>query len=275
LQQKKSLVASGNNISKPIIRTNKFTRYYRISRIILHTIVGFIIAGIMLPFTSKPLKLKLISWWCKHLLGVFNIGVIYTGNVPQNPQSLQNCLVVANHISWADIHALTSIIPVRFIAKSEIRNWPILGYLANKANALFIDRAKRHDAAKTVNSTKLSLIAGDNICLFPEGTTTDGTELKVFKGSLIQAAIEAKSTILPVVIRYALPDGSPNIEAAYAGETTLPESMQLMLSQKNPIVSLLFLSPISLESVVNRHFGRRSLTLHLEGLIRQELGFIR
>jgi len=182
-------------------------------------------------------------------------------------------MVVANHISWADIHALTSLVPVRFIAKSEIKTWPIFGYLANKANALFIDRAKRQDAAKTVNMAKLSLIAGDNICLFPEGTTTDGTQLKSFKSSLIQAAIEAKSTILPVVIRYPLLDGNVNTEAAYAGETTLPESMQLMLSQKKPTVAIHFLAPISHESYINQHLDRRGLTQHLEDLIRQELNF--
>lgn len=239
---------------------------------ILHTIVGFIIAGLMLPFAKKSLKLKLISWWCKHLLGAFNIRLSYTGNVPQKPQTLQNCLVVANHISWADIHALTSLLPVRFIAKAEIKTWPIFGYLA-KTNALFIDRAKRHDAAKTVNATKQSLMSGDNICLFPEGTTTDGTQLKPFKSSLIQAAIEAKSTILPVVIRYTLADGSVNTEAAYAGDITLPESMQLMLSQKKPTVNLHFLVPISHESYLNQHLDRRGLTQHLEDLIRHELGF--
>ena len=239
---------------------------------IFHTIIGFVIAGLILQFASKPLKLKLISWWCKHLLGAFNIRVTYTGNVPKKPQTLQNCLIVANHISWADIHSITSLIPTRFIAKSEIKSWPIFGYLA-KTNALFIDRAKRQDAVKTVNMAKQSLLSGDNICLFPEGTTTDGTQLKPFKSSLIQAAIEAKSTILPVVIRYTLADGSPNIEAAYAGETTLPESMQLMLSQKKPTVSLHFLAPITYADFLNQHLDRRSLTQHLEDLIRHELGF--
>ncbi len=251
-----------------ILRTYKITRYYRIVRVILHTLVGFFIAGILLPLSSKPRKLKLISWWCKHLLNAFNIKVSTSGNVPTDPHAMHNTMVVANHISWADIHALTSLLPLRFIAKYEISTWPVFGYLATKANALFIDRSKRRDAAKTVAMTKQSLLAGDNICLFPEGTTTDGTEIKPFKSSLIQAAIEAKSMIQPVVIRYPLKHGDINTELAYAGDTTLPESMQLALSQKYPEVHLHFLPAIPAEYYLARYNDRRLLTEHVETLIR-------
>jgi 1-acyl-sn-glycerol-3-phosphate acyltransferase len=251
-----------------ILRTYKITRYYRIVRVILHTLVGFFIAGIVLPVSSKPHKLKLISWWCKYLLNAFNIRVTATGNVPTNPNNMYNTMVVANHISWADIHALTSILPLRFIAKFEISTWPVFGYLATKANALFIDRAKRRDAAKTVAITRQSLLSGDNICLFPEGTTTDGTEIKPFKSSLIQAAIEAKATIQPVVVRYPLSDGRANTELAYAGNTTLRESMQLALSQKYPQVHLHFLPAIPAEHYLAHYNDRRLLTEYVELLIR-------
>jgi 1-acyl-sn-glycerol-3-phosphate acyltransferase len=237
--------------------------------VILHTIVGFFIAGVLLPLSRKPLKLKLISWWCKHLLHAFNIKVVVTGDVPQHPHSMHNTMVIANHISWADIHALTSLLPLRFIAKYEISTWPVFGYLATKANALYIDRAKRRDAAKTVAMTRQSLLSGDNICLFPEGTTTDGTLIKPFKSSLMQAAIEAKATLQPVVIRYPLKDGGVNTELAYAGDTTLPESMQLALSQKYPTVHLHFLPAIPAADYLTHYNDRRLLTEYVEGLFRQ------
>ena len=249
-------------------QTNAITRYFRISRIILHTLVGFFIAGIMLPLVSKPMKLRLISWWCKHLLAAFNIRVISKGHIPP-ANGLLNTMFVGNHISWADIHALNSMVPVRFVAKSEIRGWPIFGYLANKANALFIDRSKRHDAARIVDTTASSLKAGDNLCLFPEGTTTDGTEMKSFKSSLIQAAIQANATIWPVAIRYPLADGGINTKIAYAGDTTLPESMNAVLRQKYPVVELTFLQPIHVSELANK--DRRALTLQIEQQIRQEL----
>lgn len=249
-------------------QTNAITRYFRISRIILHTLVGFVIAGLMFPLVKKPVKLRLTRWWCKHLLSAFNIRVISKGHIPPT-HDLFNTMFVGNHISWADIHALNSLVPLRFVAKSEIRGWPIFGYLANKANALFIDRSKRHDAARIVDTTVTSLKAGDNLCLFPEGTTTDGTEMKSFKSSLIQAAIQAESTIWPVAIHYPHADGSINTEMAYAGETTLPESMQAVLRQKSPVVELTFLQPIHVNELTNK--DRRTITSHIEHQIRQAL----
>lgn len=250
-----------------IPQTNWLIRYFRISRIIFHTLIGIFITATLLPLVSKSTKLHLISWWCKQLLAAFNIKVISKGCIPPTT-TLGNTMFVGNHISWADIHALNSLVPVKFIAKSEIQNWPIFGYLA-KVNALFIDRTKRHDAARVVDITAQSLQAGDNLCLFPEGTTTDGSEMKSFKSSLIQAAIQAKATIRPFVIRYPLPDGSINTHMAYAGDITLPESMNAVLNQKNPVVELTFLTPISLADTTTP--DRRELTLHIEQLVRQEL----
>lgn len=235
----------------------------------MHTLLGLALASILLPLASKPQKAKLIKWWCKHLLGAFNLRVISHGHVPAANTPLTTTMFVANHISWADIHALNSIVSVRFIAKSEIRNWPIFGYLVSRANTLFIDRSKRQDAKRTIDIAAQSLQSGDNLCLFPEGTTTDGTSIKPFKSSLIQAAILSGATIWPVAIRYPHPDGGVNVDVAYAGETTMAESMQQILSQKQPVIELHFLAPILPKDFANQ--DRRELTMRVETLIRHHL----
>lgn len=181
-------------------------------------------------------------------------------------------MFIANHISWLDIHALNSIQPLRFVAKSDIGDWPVFGYLVRKANTLFIEREKRQHAARIVDVITKSLQAGDNICLFPEGTTTDGTEIKPFKSSLIQAAISAGAAIYPVAIRYPCNDNSTNTEMAYAGDTTLLESMKLILRQKQPVVELHFLPPIPTAEPAVRVIGRRVLTQKIENQIRVKLG---
>ncbi len=230
-----------------------------------------LIASLVLPLASKSLKLRLIRWWCRRLLAAFNLRVISQGHIPLKNEPLRKIMFVANHISWTDIHAINSVVTLRFIAKSEIKSWPVFGYLANKANALFIDRDKRHDAARIVNTAALSLEAGDNLCFFPEGTTTDGTELQPFKSSLIQAAIQANATIWPVAIRYPCSNGSINTGVAYAGETTMRESMQQILLQKYPVVELHFLAPITIAELADQDKDRRTLTLHIEYLIRNKL----
>lgn len=177
------------------------------------------------------------------MLRAFNIKVVTYGEPPS--PDIQGVMFVANHISWSDIHALNSLIPLRFIAKSDIKSWPVFGYLVTKANTLFIDRNKRQDAGRIVEITAESLMAGDNLCFFPEGTTTEGALVLPFKGSVLQAAISANSHVWPVAIRYVNETGGINTEIAYAGETTLIESMQKVLKQKNPVIELHFLEPIN------------------------------
>lgn len=212
----------------------------------------------MLPFVGKNPKLLLIKWWCGGLLRAFNIKVVTYGELPA--PNIQGVMFVANHISWSDIHALNSLIPLRFIAKSDIKSWPVFGYLVTKANTLFIDRSKRQEAGRIVEITAESLIAGDNLCFFPEGTTTDGTGTEgalvlPFKSSVLQAAISANTHVWPVAIRYTNENGSINTEMAYAGETTLVESMQKVIGQKNPVIELHFLEPINTDGQ-----NRRDLT---------------
>jgi 1-acyl-sn-glycerol-3-phosphate acyltransferase len=230
-----------------------------------------LVAGLLLPLLRKPHKAQIIRWWCRRLLAAFNLQVVSHGHVPLKNVALSKTMFVANHISWTDIHALNSMVPVRFIAKSEIKTWPIFGYLVQRANTLFIDRSKRHDAGRIVDTVVLSLEAGDNLCFFPEGTTTDGTEMKPFKSSLIEAAILAHATIQPIAIRYPGPNNSINTAMAYAGETTMLESMQNILRQKHPLVELHFLPPISLADLATADQDRRLLTRHIQQMIAQKL----
>jgi len=254
-------------------QTNKPTRYYRIFRVIVHTLVGLFISGVVLPLVNKTQQAWLIQWWCKHLLAAFNIQVVRSGFMPDSKIYPTKTMFVGNHVSWSDIHALSSTLPLRFIGKSDIKHWPIFGYLAIKCNTLFIDRSKKRDAKRTIDVAVESLRQGDNLCLFPEGTTTDGTKMQPFKTSLIQAALEAEATIWPVAIFYPNEQGTANIKVAYADETSLPESMQNILAQQQPVLELHFLPPISPQQAAQ--FDRRSLTLHLETLIRAQLGLVK
>ena len=234
------------------------TRSYRISRIVIHTFIGLAIAAIVLPMLNKPHKLAIIKWWCGGLLRAFHIKISTFGTLP--PANTQGVMFVANHVSWSDIHALNSLIALRFIAKSDIKSWPIFGYLVTKANTLFIDRNKRQEAGRIVQISAESLIAGDNLCFFPEGTTSDGSGIEgkqvlPFKSSVLQAAIDANTRIWPIALRYVNADGSINTQMAYAGDTNLIDSMSQIINQKNALIELHFLAPIQATD-----YDRRGLT---------------
>lgn len=216
---------------------------FRTCRMVLHTLYGVFVAGIILPRLDPQQRNRAISRWSASLLDLLNIRVVAEGVVPQ--QVLSNTMFIANHISWVDIHALNSIHTSRFIAKSEIRQWPVFGFFATSVNTLFIDREKRHEAGKIVDTTRKALQAGDCICFFPEGTTTDGTEVKPFKGSLLQAAIEAKSEVRPFSIHYPDAENRVNTEMSYWGEMSLIESMHNVIRQKQATVVLRFADPIN------------------------------
>ena len=220
----------------------------------------------MLPLVNIAQKRRIIKWWCGGLLRAFHIQVNTFGSLP--PANVQGIMFVANHISWADIHALNSLIPLRFVAKSDIKDWPIFGYLVTKANTLFIDRSKRQEAGRIVETVAGSLKAGDNLCYFPEGTTTDGTHMLAFKSSVLQAAINANTQLWPLAIRYINEDGSINTEMAYAGETSMMASMKLIMMQKNAVVELHFLAPIQATSR-----DRRELTDAAFQAIKAKLAF--
>ena len=216
---------------------------FRTCRMVLHTLYGVFVAGIILPRLDPQQRNRAISRWSASLLDLLNIRVVAEGVVPQ--QVLSNTMFIANHISWVDIHALNSIHTSRFIAKSEIRQWPVFGFFATSVNTLFIDREKRHEAGKIVDTTRKALQAGDCICFFPEGTTTDGTKVKPFKGSLLQAAIEAKSEVRPFSIHYPDVEEGINTEMSYWGEMSLIESMRNVIRQKQATVVLRFADPIN------------------------------
>jgi len=186
-------------------------------------------------------------------LTTLNIRLVTHGRLPDD--DLSSAMFVANHVSWVDIFALNGVRALRFIAKSEIRSWPMLGWLCEKGNTLFIERTKRRSVSRIVKLTADCLRAGDSLCFFPEGATSDGTELKAFKGSLMQAAIDTKSPIWPVAIRYPKPGGGANTEMAYFDDMNLLQSLKQVLAQRSPVVELHFLP-----SIATYGHDRRSLS---------------
>lgn len=248
----------------PDQRTSIPRQLFRLTRLGLHIIYGVAVAATLLPHLTTIRRNRTIRRWSRQFLAILNIRVIARGAVPN--EAVHSTMFVANHISWLDIHALNSIHPVRFIAKSDIRSWPILGWLVAQANTLFIDRERKQDASRMVATVADSLQAGDCLCYFPEGTTTDGTELRPFKGSLMQAVVDTGTVIQPFSIRYPRSDGSVNTAMAYHGETTMWQSLRMVLMQPQPIVELDFSAPIS-----SAGHERRGLCLMARQAITKQL----
>ncbi|QHJ01482.1 1-acyl-sn-glycerol-3-phosphate acyltransferase [Xylophilus rhododendri] len=160
--------------------------------------------------------------WAARMLAILNIGLRVEGQRPAGGP----LLLVSNHTSWLDILAIQSARRSRFIAKSEIRAWPLVGVVAAGAGTLFIERASRRDALRTVHRTAEALAAGDIVAVFPEGTTGDGSRLLPFHGNLLQAAISSGAAALPVGVHFVdAASGQRSGVATYIDDDTLIGSL--------------------------------------------------
>lgn len=120
--------------------------------------------------------------------------------------------LVANHASWLDIPALRAVNLIYFVAKSEVRDWPVVGYVTHACGTIYIARRRSH--AKRQEEVLRERIASDQLlCFFPEGTSTDGLRVLSFKSSLFSVFFLDKGgadlLVQPVTIRYVPPAGQP------------------------------------------------------------------
>lgn len=175
-------------------------------------------------------------------------------------------MLVANHVSWLDIFAIDAVVPVRFVAKSEIRGWPLLGWLTEQAGTIFIRQARRHDTLRVNATVAAALAKGDIFAVFPEGTTSDGTALGNFHSSLTQPALDAHALVQPVALRYTRADGTLCTGVSYAGERTLRDTLIEITAEAAIDVEVTFLPPLETRG---RH--RREITRAAAEAIRATL----
>lgn len=221
-----------------------------------HFVLGLLTALLVLSRLPASAREERIRRWCARLLDILGVRVVMRGHVPDG--TARGVLFVANHISWLDIWALKQLYPVDFVAKAEIRGWPLMGWLAERCGTLFVERHRRHDTGRVMSGVEQALRQGRCLCFFPEGTTTDGSELKPFKPSLFQAAINANAPVWPVAIRYPAADGSINRAVAYCGAITLWQSLCAVLRQREIPIELTFAAPLAAAGQERRHLAQQA-----------------
>jgi 1-acyl-sn-glycerol-3-phosphate acyltransferase len=189
---------------------------------------------------------RVVSLWSRAML--VSLGVRLKIQTTQT-QASQASLVVSNHISWMDILALQAALPVVFVAKSEIKSWPVLGWMVALAGTCFIDRSRR-TALRTVHTTLTShLQAGQSVCIFPEGTTSDGAQVLPFHAGLLQAAIEAAVPVQPIRLHYS------HRAAAYIDDMTLLGSLGNILLTPRLQVTVQLLPDLSAHGATRQALG--------------------
>lgn len=131
-------------------------------------------------------------------------------------------LVVSNHLSYLDIIVLSAAMPCFFVAKMEIGGWPFFGRAARSGGTIFVDRGSLQSAQSVAQQMKERLLLPIDVpvLLFPEGTSTDGSEVIRFHSRLIDPATSVGMPITPAAIRYKIHDGTPERELCWYGDET-------------------------------------------------------
>lgn len=209
--------------SRPLSPPVRFAR----ARLVVHLLRGMLVLATVYRRTDAAGKRAHVQAWSQRLLALCGV----TLRVHARGEVLSaGALVVSNHVSWLDIQVIDAWRPTPFVAKAEIAGWPLVGWLVKSAGTVFIRRERRSDARRVVEQLAGVLAADGLICVFAEGTTSDGREVAPFHANLMQAAIAAGVPVQPLCLMYEDARGRQARAPAFVGEMTFGESVRRVLA---------------------------------------------
>lgn len=226
--------------------------FRRSALLIAHVLLGLLLTLLLTsrqPGGGRRTNPYVTSWWHNRLADILGVCVTVSGYRPSPPM-----LLASNHVSWLDIVVLGGLTPTVFLSKQEVRRWPLVGWLAARAGTLFIRRGEGQ--AATITEQIADRLGDDGLLtLFPEGTTTDGRDVRPFFSRLFGAAIETGTPVVPVALRYHV-DGRHDPVAPYTGEQSLGANLLGLMRRARTQVHVNFAEPIAVGSRSRRDLSR-------------------
>ncbi|VAW15514.1 Acyl-CoA:1-acyl-sn-glycerol-3-phosphate acyltransferase [hydrothermal vent metagenome] len=248
---------------------------------------GILTAGLFVAFTVVLMPVQLVFLWSgtrarsdflpiyhRWLLRLVGIDVKVRGELAQGP-----VLMASNHASWLDIPVLASLSPLSFIAKLEVKSWPLFGQMAQLQRTVFVNRQRRSQTGNAKSEIEKRLEAGDKLVLFAEGTSSDGNSVLPFRTALFGAAALklpgagsgslAPVAVQPVSIAYVRLHGLPmgrffRPDFAWYGDMSLAPHLWGVFCAGPVDVTVTFHTPVSLDQFADR----KALARHCEAVVR-------
>lgn len=233
------------------------------------TLVGpYALAGLVAPAAKRPIA----RFWfrtCQKICGL----LVRVKGLPHHGGAT---LIAANHVSYLDIIVLGALVDARFVAKKDVAGWPLFGLLARLANTIFVSRERRH-ARSDGGELRGALDRGENIILFPEGTSSNGLNVLPFKSALFSAvepeSVDPGVVMQPVSVAYARYADGRKLKGeltdlyAWYGDMTLAGHLMSVFGLKGCVVEVNFMPPIRPIAFPDR----KSLAVACERAVRQSL----
>ena len=228
---------------------------FRVALVLPWILFGLFCVSLVYRFLNGRQRAALNRFWSGVLLRMCGVRMTIAGE----PRLTGSVLWVANHVSWIDIFVVNAVRATSFVAKAEIRGWPVIGWLAAGAGTLFIERTQRHAVHAMGESIQSCFDRGEAVGLFPEGTTTEGLDLRPFHASLFEPARAAGVAVQPVVLRF-LHHGQRSGFAAFVGEESLVANLWRVLGATGVAVEVAFLPVLAAHHADGTPFTRLELS---------------
>ena len=210
-------------------------------------LLGWLLPGVLLTLVLWSMRklgliglrrhLRIASGWYGVMLWLLRVRVHRHG--PDIAGSVQ---LVSNHISWLDILVIGSQTQCCFVSKSEVRRWPVIGFLAASVATVFLRRGQG-DTQRVLASMLAPIEQQVSVLFFPEGTTTDGSSVRTFHRRLFALAAERQLPVQPLALRYRHPT-QPHPRVPYINQQTLWANLQGLLTWPQWIEVDLYVLPV-------------------------------
>ena len=225
---------------------------YRLPMLAWHVLVHLPVTLLLIAIDTvagRKVGHAAIRWWSRGLLRVFGMRVRGVGTPLAG-----GTMFVANHISWIDIIALHSQHMMGFIAKAEIRGWPVVGWITSHGETIYLHRGNANSLGDVMAEMSQRLRDGRAVAAFPEGGTRDGGELGPFHARIFTAAVDADAPVQPVALCFGARCEAQQVVAFADGESFMGNFVRLLGEPPRP-VAVCFLEPI----LHTEHAGRRAI----------------
>lgn len=240
-------------------RLNRAIRVRRIARVAAHLAAAFL----LVPFNANR-KAESRRRWSRELLAILGIEV-----EARHLRIAPGTLLVANHVSWLDVIVLSMLCPADFVAKAEIRRWPLLGWLLERNDCLFVERRIGRHLLRLNAEIGERLARGRIVACFPEGTTTDGAGLLPFRPALFEPAVSGGHRLQPFALAYRDSAGRRCEAAAFTGQQSLWQSLLAIAAQRGITASVVARPRIVVSNLTRREAAYAAQATVQEGLLER------
>jgi len=232
---------------------------YVLAQVLLALLFFFLAKG-----TKRRWAAGLIHVFTRCLTRLLGIRVRVTGALDA-VRKLRGAFLAPNHLSYIDGFVMAATFPLIFVSKSELKSWPLIGWMTRLSGTIFVDRSRRNHLLDSIQEMAVTLAQGTHVLFFPEGTTTNGEVLLAFKSAVFDAPVRAAATVVPVSIVYHGVDGAPFSRAnrdriCWYGDMTFWDHFVGLLRCRSVDVSLEIHEPIWADVLAGSSDVRKELS---------------